>query len=100
MVDGHRMAATDRAPSLAEEEQKRDPELVLIQRHLEVETHAVDQAHKLHLVTQMFAAPSMEAILIGDNGALAVIAVKMVLSKLENVTVQPQHVEEMIANQP
>ena len=42
----------------------------------------------------------MEAILIGDNGALAVIPVKMVLSKLENVTVQPQHVEEMIANQP
>ena len=42
----------------------------------------------------------MEVILIGVNGALVVVPVKMMLSKLENVTVQPQHVEEMIVNQP
>ena len=42
----------------------------------------------------------MEVILIGDNGALALIPVKMMLSKPENVTVQPQYVEEMIADQP
>ena len=39
------------AQKLVEEELRRELELVLIQNHLEVEAHVVEQAHKPYLVT-------------------------------------------------
>ena len=50
MVDGLLMAHMGLAQKHVEEEQKRELELVLIQNHLEVEAHVVEQAHKLYLV--------------------------------------------------
>ena len=51
MVDGLLMAHMGLAQKHVEEEQKRELELVQIQNHLEVEAHAVEQAHKPYHVT-------------------------------------------------
>ena len=51
MVDGLLMVHMGLVQKLVEEEPKRELELVLIQNHLEVEAHVVEQAHKPYHVT-------------------------------------------------